>query len=115
MRTASDELRRLVSHHGFHLEEFLEAELAPFAAIAGLLVAAERRFEVGACPVQVHIAGAQLRRDFPRMLELTQELFGSADSEFKRGTTDEDQLPALLDMFGYFNGVTTSRREQVHG
>ena len=49
--------------------------------------------------------------DFPRMLKLTQELFGSADSEFKRGTSDEDQLPALLDMFHYFNGVTASRRE----
>ncbi len=50
--------------------------------------------------------------DFPRMLKLTQELFGSDDSEFKRGTTSEEQLPALLDMFQYFNGVTTSRREQ---
>jgi cytochrome P450 len=45
------------------------------------------------------------------MLKLTQELFGSSDSEFKRGATEEDQLPALLDMFQYFNGVTTSRRE----
>jgi cytochrome P450 len=49
--------------------------------------------------------------DFPRMLKLTQELFGSDDSEFKRGSTSEDQLPALLDMFGYFTAVTTSRRE----
>ncbi len=49
--------------------------------------------------------------DFPRMLKLTQELFGSDDAEFKRGTTNEDQLPALLDMFQYFNGVTASRRE----
>src|SRR5271163_3559687 len=49
--------------------------------------------------------------DFPRMLKLTQELFGSDDSEFKRGSTSEDQLPALLDMFGYFNAVTASRRE----
>ncbi|GJO36928.1 cytochrome P450 [Mycobacterium marinum] len=49
--------------------------------------------------------------DFPRMLKLTQELFGSDDSEFKRGSTSEDQLPALLDMFGYFNAVTTARRE----
>lgn len=49
--------------------------------------------------------------DFPRMLKLTQELFGSDDSEFKRGGSNEDQLPALLDMFGYFNGVTASRRE----
>ncbi|BBZ40704.1 cytochrome P450 [Mycobacterium conspicuum] len=50
--------------------------------------------------------------DFPRMLKLTQELFGADDSEFKRGKSQEDQLPALLDMFGYFNGVTASRREQ---
>ncbi len=49
--------------------------------------------------------------DFPRMLKLTQELFGSDDAEFKRGSTKEDQLPALLDMFQYFNGVTASRRE----
>ena len=44
--------------------------------------------------------------DFPRMLTLTQELFGSEDSEFKRGSTAEEQLPALLEMFEYFNGVT---------
>jgi cytochrome P450 len=49
--------------------------------------------------------------DFPRMLKLTQELFGSDDSEFRRGSSNEDQLPALLDMFGYFNDVTASRRE----
>ena len=44
--------------------------------------------------------------DFPRMLKLTQELFGSDDSEFKRGSSNEDQIPALFDMFQYFNGVT---------
>jgi cytochrome P450 len=49
--------------------------------------------------------------DFPRMLKLTQELFGSDDSEFKRGSSNEDQIPALFDMFQYFNGVTASRRE----
>jgi cytochrome P450 len=49
--------------------------------------------------------------DFSRMLKLTQELFGSDDSEFRRGSSNHDQLPALLDMFGYFNGVTASRRE----
>jgi cytochrome P450 len=49
--------------------------------------------------------------DFSRMLKLTQELFGSDDSEFRRGSSSEDQLPALMDMFGYFNGVTASRRE----
>jgi cytochrome P450 len=50
--------------------------------------------------------------DFPRMLKLTQELFGSDDSEFKRGGSNENQIPALFDMFQYFNGVTASRREQ---
>jgi cytochrome P450 len=49
--------------------------------------------------------------DFPRMLKLTQELFGSDDSEFKRGSNNEDQIPALFDMFQYFNGVTEARRE----
>ena len=49
--------------------------------------------------------------DFPLMLKLTQELFGSDDSEFKRETTAEEQLPALLEMFQYFNGVTEARRE----
>jgi cytochrome P450 len=49
--------------------------------------------------------------DFSRMLTLTQELFGSDDSEFRRGSGNEDQLPALMDMFGYFNGVTAARRE----
>ncbi len=49
--------------------------------------------------------------DFPRMLKLTQELFGSDDSEFKRGSTNGDQIPALFDMFQYFNGVTAARRE----
>lgn len=49
--------------------------------------------------------------DFSRMLKLTQELFGSDDSEFKRGSSNEDQIPALFDMFNYFNGVTAARRE----
>jgi cytochrome P450 len=49
--------------------------------------------------------------DFPLMLKLTQELFGSDDSEFKRESTAEEQLPALLEMFEYFNGVTAARRE----
>ena len=49
--------------------------------------------------------------DFPRMLKLTQELFGSEDDEFKRGASTEEQLPALLDMFEYFKGVTAQRRE----
>jgi cytochrome P450 len=49
--------------------------------------------------------------DFPMMLKLTQELFGSDDEEFQRGTSPEDQMPALLEMFQYFTALTASRRE----
>jgi cytochrome P450 len=49
--------------------------------------------------------------DFPLMLKLTQELFGSDDDEFKRGATSEEQLSALLEMFQYFTALTISRRE----
>lgn len=49
--------------------------------------------------------------DFPLMLKLTQELFGSDDDEFKRGADMQEQLSALLEMFQYFTALTASRRE----
>lgn len=49
--------------------------------------------------------------DFPRMLKYTQELFGNDDAEFQRGTSKEEQMAALLDMFQYFTTLTASRRE----
>ena len=49
--------------------------------------------------------------DFPLMLKLTQELFGSEDDEFKRGADGEDQMSALLEMFQYFTALTAARRE----
>lgn len=49
--------------------------------------------------------------DFPRMLKLTQELFGGDDVEHQRGDTTEDLLAVLADFFAYFNKLTTSRRE----
>ena len=49
--------------------------------------------------------------DFPRMLKLTQELFGGDDAEFRRGTTLEEQLQVLLDFFGCFGALTGSRRD----
>ena len=48
--------------------------------------------------------------DFPRMLKLTQELFGGDDAEFRRGSTLDEQLQVLLDFFGYFSALTASRR-----
>jgi cytochrome P450 len=49
-------------------------------------------------------------QDFPRMLKYTQEMFGNDDPELQRGTTKEEQMASLLDMFAYFTAVTTSRR-----
>jgi cytochrome P450 len=49
--------------------------------------------------------------DYPRMLTLTQELFGSVDPELARG---EDRMAALLevvsDFFVYFTALTEDRR-----
>ena len=50
--------------------------------------------------------------DFPRMLKLTQEMFGSDDEEYNSAATrTEEQLAVLLDFFTYFTELTASRRE----
>jgi cytochrome P450 len=49
--------------------------------------------------------------DFPRMLKLTQEMFGGNDSEMQRGGGVDDMLAVLLDFFNYFSALTASRRE----
>ena len=49
--------------------------------------------------------------DFPRMLKLTQEMFGGDDDELQRGGTTDDMLAVLLDFFNYFSALTASRRE----
>lgn len=48
--------------------------------------------------------------DFPRMLRLTQELFGGDEEEYKRGTTPEEQMEVLVEFFDYFRRLTESRR-----
>jgi cytochrome P450 len=48
--------------------------------------------------------------DVPRMLKLTQELFGSSDPELRRGETAEDAQAVVLDFFTYFNALTLERR-----
>jgi cytochrome P450 len=50
--------------------------------------------------------------DFPRILALTQELFGVSDAERQRGSTPEQQLEVVLELFEYFTALTASRREQ---
>ena len=50
--------------------------------------------------------------DFPRMLKLTQEMFGGDDAEHKRGKgTTEDLLAVLMDFFAYFSALTAARRD----
>jgi len=51
--------------------------------------------------------------DYPRMLRLTQELFGAEDPEFKR---DDDAMASLIqtvaDFVNYFDGITADRHAQ---
>jgi cytochrome P450 len=48
--------------------------------------------------------------DYPRMLQLTQEVFGSSDPEKARGTGIESLLAAVGDFFLYFYNLTNERR-----
>ena len=48
--------------------------------------------------------------DYPRMLKLTQELFGAADEELSRGSSPEDLIAVISDFFTYFTQVTEDRR-----
>jgi cytochrome P450 len=49
--------------------------------------------------------------DYPRMLRLTQELFGAEDDDFKR---DDDAMAGLIqtvaDFVAYFDGITADRK-----
>jgi cytochrome P450 len=62
------------------------------------------------------------REDEPRMLKLTQELFGATDPDLKRqGGEDSPEARAaeiqavIADFFGYFNAITESRRAHPQG
>lgn len=48
--------------------------------------------------------------DFPRMLKLTQELFGGDDEELGRSGGAQSQIDVLLEFFNYFNELTAARR-----
>jgi len=59
------------------------------------------------------------REDEPRMLKLTQELFGATDPDLRRKEENDSpearalQIQAVIsDFFTYFNAITTSRREK---
>ena len=49
--------------------------------------------------------------DYPRMLRLTQELFGATDDDLGRGERSNDDLIAvIMDFYTYFMTLTTDRR-----
>lgn len=48
--------------------------------------------------------------DFPKMLKLTQELFGSQDEDLRRGEGAEDLMEVIRDFFAYFTAITEDRR-----
>ena len=48
--------------------------------------------------------------DFPRMLQLTRELFGAQDAEMARGDAKDSRVNVLMDFFTYFQELTASRR-----
>ena len=50
--------------------------------------------------------------DHPRMLKLTQELFGAADEEMQRGGAREDIMEVIADYFRYFGELTAARRAE---
>jgi cytochrome P450 len=67
-----------------------------------------------AMPYPLHVILAILglpESDYPRMLQLTQELFGADDAEFKR---NPDTLASLMqtvaDFVAYFDGITADRQ-----
>ena len=62
------------------------------------------------------------REDEPRMLQLTQELFGATDPDLRRRGEDESPQAramaiqqVLADFFNYFNQLTESRRANPQG
>jgi cytochrome P450 len=53
--------------------------------------------------------------DFPRMLKLTQELFGAADTDLARRMDNQAFMDTLLDFFQYFQALIDDRRATPAG
>ena len=50
--------------------------------------------------------------DFPRMLQLTTELFGSDDQELARSRDPHEQMQVMLEFLQYFMALTADRRAE---
>ena len=53
--------------------------------------------------------------DYPRMLKLTQELFGAGDPDVQRGETPEEIGAVLTDFFTYFTDLVNDRKANPTG
>jgi cytochrome P450 len=61
-------------------------------------------------PLQVILSILGLPEDdYPRMLQLTQELFGGQDPDLQRSTTPEENAQVLMDFYRYFTELTNDR------
>lgn len=49
--------------------------------------------------------------EFPRMLRLTQELFGAEDPDFERVGENEQMMAVIMDVIALFTGLNAERRE----
>ena len=62
-------------------------------------------------PLQVILSILGLpEADYPRMLKLTQEMFGAEDPDIARAGEDETMLAVLLDLAQYFTALANDRR-----
>ena len=53
--------------------------------------------------------------DYPRMLALTQEMFGAQDEDMQRGGDPADLVAVIQDFFAYFTRLTEDRRANPTG
>jgi cytochrome P450 len=67
-----------------------------------------------AYPLQVILSIMGLPvEDYPRMLMLTQQLFGAEDPDLQREPPDPEKMAeVILDFYSYFSGITNARRDQ---
>jgi cytochrome P450 len=66
-----------------------------------------------AAPMPLHVILSILglpESDYPRMLELTRQLFGGEDPEYSRGSSFEEFMAVMYDFFTYFATLTDERR-----
>ena len=62
-------------------------------------------------PLQVILSILGLPEDdYPRMLQVTQQIFGSGDAEMSRGVSPEEMASVFTDLFNYFNELATDRQ-----